>query len=96
VLLALDLHKDFVDVEGITLASMLAFQSPCINGAELDTPKTDRFAADGDASFSEEIFNITVAQIKLIVEPDSMADDFWLEPVTFVCVHGPILSISGS
>ena len=66
MLLAIDLNgrhtgEDFITVEGIAKASMLSLQSAVINGSELDTPQTDRFPADRDASFCEEIFNIAVA-----------------------------------
>ena len=41
----------------------------CVNGAELDTPEPARFSADGDASSSQEVFSIAVAQIGMKVEP---------------------------
>jgi hypothetical protein len=50
---------------------------PSINGTELDTPQADRFAANGDASFSKQIINIAVAEIEAIVEPDYVTDDIW-------------------
>lgn len=53
MLLAIDPHKDFVNVECVTIASVFPLQATGINGSELDTLKTDRFAADGDASFCE-------------------------------------------
>ena len=34
-------------------------------------------------------------QIESAVEPDSVADDIWRESVAFICVHEPILPISG-
>ena len=53
--------EDLIDEESIAIASVLAFQAACINGIELDTPETDCLSADGDASFNEEILDITVA-----------------------------------
>jgi hypothetical protein len=38
MLLAIDLHEDFIDVEGIAIASVFALQSAGINGTEFDTP----------------------------------------------------------
>ena len=61
MLLAVDLNEDFIDEESVAVAPMLSFQSACINGSELDTPEADCFAADCNASFSEQIFNIAVA-----------------------------------
>ena len=37
-----------------------------------------------------------MAEIESIVEPNSVTDDIGQEPVAFVCVHEPILAISGS
>jgi len=50
VLPAIDLHEDFIDVEGIAKATVLSLQSPSIESAELDTPETDRFSADGNTA----------------------------------------------
>jgi hypothetical protein len=61
VLLAIDLHEDFIDEKGITVASALSVQSSGVNGAELDAPQANCFAADSYASLSEQIFNITMA-----------------------------------
>ena len=84
--------EDFVDEEGIAVTSVLTFQSPGVNGTEFYASKTDCLSADGDASFSEEIFDITVAEIETIIEPDRVTDDIWRESVPFVCIHRPILS----
>ena len=51
MLLAVDLHKNFIDEEGITIAKVLSLQTPCIFGSEFDTPLPDGFIADSDASF---------------------------------------------
>ena len=94
MLLAVDLDEDFIDVEGVAVISVLAFQSASINGAELDAPEADRFSRYSDASLSEEIFDISVAKIESVVEPDCVADNVGWEPVTFVGIHLAILSIS--
>ena len=77
VLLAVDLHKDFIDVEGVAVASVLAFQPAGINGSEFDAPEADRFAADGDTSLSEKVFYVTVAEVEAVIKPDSVTDDVW-------------------
>jgi hypothetical protein len=38
MLLAIDLYKDFIDVEGIAVTAMLPFQSSSVYNAEFDTP----------------------------------------------------------
>ncbi len=53
MLLPLNLDEDFVDKERITVTLVLAFQSPRIFGAKLDTPEADRLVADCDTAFSE-------------------------------------------
>ena len=59
-------------------------------------PETDRFTADDNASFSEHIFNIAMAEIKAIIQPDDIGNDIWRESLAFVGIHEPILPISGS
>jgi hypothetical protein len=95
MLLTVDFHKDFIDVEGITIASMLSRQSTSTNGAKLDAPKTNRFSGNSDASFRQKIFDITVAEIESMVEPDCIADDIGREPVAFISIHWAIVSIAG-
>jgi hypothetical protein len=53
--------EDFIDVERVAVTLMLPLQSTGVYRSEFDTPESDRFSADGDAAFSEEIFDITVA-----------------------------------
>ena len=96
MLLAINLHEDFVDVEGVAVASVLSFQTPGVYSSKFDTPKSDSFSTDGDASFGEEGCYIAVAQVEAVVEPDGVGNDIWRESVAFVCIHEPILSIMGS
>jgi len=53
MLLTIDLYKDFIDEEGIAVASMLSLQAAGINGSEFDGPEADRFAANGDTAFDQ-------------------------------------------
>jgi len=50
---------------------------------------------EGDAAFSQKVFNIAVTPIKAIVQPDCVADDIWWESVTLIVIHSPIPAISG-
>ena len=61
MLLAVDLDEDFIDIECIAIAAVLSLQSSGMERAELDASEADRFAADSNASFSEQIFNVAVA-----------------------------------
>ena len=56
-------------------------------------PETVGFAGYSDAALSEQIFNIPVAQIESMVQPDSIAGDVRRESVTYICIHSPILEI---
>ena len=88
--------EDFIDIEGVAVASVFSLQSAGINSSKLDAPEPDRFAADIDASFSEKIFNVSVAEVESIVEPDGVGDDIGWESVPFVSNHWQILPIYGS
>ncbi|MGK0343350.1 MAG: hypothetical protein ACJAXW_003908 [Candidatus Azotimanducaceae bacterium] len=57
MLLAIDFDKDFIDAKGVAVASVFSLQTASKNGSKFDAPKSDSFAADCDATFSEEIFN---------------------------------------
>jgi hypothetical protein len=57
MLLAVDLHKHFVNVEGIAVASMFSLQSPSVFGSKFDAPEPDGFIADSDTTFGKQIFN---------------------------------------
>ena len=67
--------EDLVDVEGIAVTPVLALQAAGINRSEFYTPETDCFTADGDASFGQEVLDITVAQVKSVVEPAGVGND---------------------
>jgi hypothetical protein len=75
VLLAIELDEDFADEEGVAVALMPSFQASGRNGSKLDTPETDCFAADSDASLSQPIFDIAEAQAEAIVEPKSLPQE---------------------
>lgn len=72
---------------------MLTLQSAGIYGTKFDAPEADRFPGDNNASLSQEIFNIPVAEIEAVVEPDGVANDIGWESVSFVSIHPRILSI---
>ena len=72
---------------------MFALQSPGINATKFDAPQANRFTADSDPSFSEQIFYIAMTKVEAIVEPDSIRNAIWREPVSFIGIHGPILAI---
>jgi hypothetical protein len=50
MLLPIDLHEDFINIEGIAVTMVLSLQPPSVKCTEFDTPKADRLTADCDAS----------------------------------------------
>ncbi len=92
MLLAIDLHEDLVDEEGITISPVLPLQTPGIFRTKLDAPKPDGFITDSNAAFSQQIFDISVTEIESIVEPHGVADDVRRKSVSFISIHGAILT----
>ena len=88
--------ENFIDIEGIAKAAMFTLQPPGELGSKLDAPEADGLVADCDTSFSQEIFNIAMAEIESVVEPDCVGNNVGWESVAFVSVHGPILPKSAS
>ena len=62
--------------------------------AEFYAPEPNGLAADSDTSFSEQIFNISMAEIEAEVQTDCVRNDIWRESVALVDIHLPILPIS--
>ena len=96
MLFAVDFHKDFVNEERITVTAMPPLQSFRVESTEFDAPQSDGFVADSYTAFSQKVFDITVAEIESVIEPDGVGDDIGWESVTLVCVHPAILPIHGS
>ena len=53
MLLAVDLHEDFIDVEGVAVALVLSLQSTGINRSEVDASGAYRFMGHSDTVFSQ-------------------------------------------
>ena len=69
---------------GNPITAVLSFQSPGVCGPKFDTPESDGFIADCDASLGQEIFNISMTEIESVVPPDCVANDFGGESMTLV------------
>ncbi len=61
LLLAIDFYEDFIEVERIAITTVSLFESTSVSSAKLDTPEPDGFVADTNASFGEQILDITIA-----------------------------------
>ena len=51
-----------------SVTSVCLFQTLGEAGSELDTPEADSFVADGDASLSEQILDVSVTETETIAE----------------------------
>jgi len=60
MLLTLDLHEHFIDVERIAVALMFSSQPLRVLRSEFVAPETDGFVADLNAALSEQVFNISM------------------------------------
>jgi hypothetical protein len=67
LLLTIDLHEDFIDIQGIAVALVLALQSPGVRVTKLDTPETDGFITYDNTSFSQQILDISMTQVEPII-----------------------------
>jgi hypothetical protein len=52
--------------------------------AEDQTPLTDAFVADRDASLGEDQFDVSETQAEAVIQPDRVANDLGREPVSGV------------
>lgn len=59
--------------------------------AKLITPQSDRLIADGNAPFCQQILDITVAEIKFVIEPYGITNDIRWESVKLVSIHPEII-----
>ena len=93
MLLAIDLHEDLINEEGVAVASVPSLQTACINSSELNAPEADGFATNDDYPFGRQILDISMAEIESIVEPDGVRNDIWGESVSLISIHEPSLAI---
>ena len=96
MLLASDPYEDLSNIECVAVALMSTLQATSVLGPKLDAPKADRVATDCDASFGQEILNISMTQVETKVQPNGIADDFKRESMAFVGIHPPMLAIMAS
>src|SRR4029079_18395968 len=97
LLFTVDSNEDFVQVPNIAEAALTPLQLSGIVRTELLTPNSNRFIRDDDSAFGEKILHIPEAQTEAMVNPDSIADDFWRETMTVIArpavFHGTSISV---
>ena len=92
MLLAVDSDKDLIDLESVAIAAALSLESPCIEGTEFVAPQVGRLSVDGDPTFSEEIFIVSVALVESILQPNCAVDDISWESMALIGIHDQIVS----
>ena len=88
LLLAVDSDEEFVQIPGITEASLFLLKTSGIVGSEFPAPLSDGFVRNNDSAFGQKIFNITEAQTEAMIDPYGVADDFRREAVSLVTGAG--------
>ncbi len=68
-LLSADLHEDFIDEKCTAESLVPTLQTPGILRSKLITPQPNSFITDGDSTFSQQIFDISMTEVKSIIEP---------------------------
>jgi hypothetical protein len=86
-----DLHEGFADSGGVAVTPELSVQSPSVKGSESDVPRADGLSANDDASFGQEIFDMSVTQIETAVVPDGIRTDIRRKTVAPAGIHQAIL-----
>ena len=72
--------ENLVDVVGVAVASVLSLQSPGVYSSEFDAPETDCFPGDDNPAFRQNIFDVSMAQVEAIVEPESLPHEvLWVQ-----------------
>jgi hypothetical protein len=94
LLLAVDSDEKFVQIPGITEASLFLLKTSGIVGSEFRAPLPDGFVRNNDSSFRQKIFNITEAQTEAMIDPYGVADDFRREAVSVVTGSGAVHEMS--
>ena len=67
--------KNFVQEEAVTVAAVSAPQSMCVPGSELVAPEADRLVGDEDPLPSQEVLDVSMAEVEAVVEPDGVLND---------------------
>lgn len=60
---------------GVTVAAVLAPQSMRVMGPELVAPEAGRLVGDEDPSPSQEVLDVSMADIEAVIEPNGVLDD---------------------
>ena len=79
--LAMDPHEHFVQEPGIAESTLTSLQPPSVAWAELSAPLPNGFVRHDDASFGQEVLDISDAQAVSVVDPHGVADNVRRKPM---------------
>ena len=82
--LAIDGHEHFVQVLPIVRSRACFPQFSSISLPKLQSPAPDSLKGNINATFSQQIFDISIAERKPEIQPDRMLNDQWREPVSVI------------
>jgi hypothetical protein len=69
---------------------MTALESPREEWAELVAPEPHRLVGRFDSPLGEQVFDVAVAEVEAMVEPDRVLDDGGWETVPLIGVGGSV------
>ena len=82
--LTTDLDKDLVQIPCVTQPALSFLKLLCVFRPESIAPLPNGFIRDGNATFSQKVFNISQAQTETMVQPHSVTDDGRRKSVSMV------------
>jgi hypothetical protein len=83
-LLSLDLDETLIDMPNVTQSTLPFLEPSSVLRHELQTPETDGFVRNNDASLCKHVFDIPKAESETVIEPHSVADNFRWKAMPFV------------
>ena len=72
---AVDQHEHLVQEPRISESTLTSLQPPSVVGAKLSAPLPNGFVRHDDASFGQEVLDISKAQAVSVVDPHGVTDD---------------------
>ena len=94
LLLAVDSDEEFVQIPGITEASLFLLKTSGIVGSEFPAPLADGFVRNNYSALGQKIFHIAEAQTEAMIDSYGVADDFRREKVSVVTGSGALHEMS--
>jgi len=83
-LLPLNPNEDLVNEKGVAVGAMCAPQATDVRWSEFVAPEANGFVGDDDSAPGQQIFDVPMAQIEPVVEPDGVLDDLGRKSVPLV------------